>query len=253
VPLCRTALYFLKKNLPLTRENLLVNNPGMHIIFLSPTLIAAKDGNMTGLGLSLSSKLWSIDWDSVLPHQFHGTDFYLDRSSYEELKNFVAKNSSALFTENERDSRFLNNESSALKSKFYEECADIFSYKIDELMVGVFVANVLDWSTYYFRYTNIHPDYRGHQLTERNIASLSQILFKHGVQRICLDVSPSNTEQIQRLSKLGFIISGNIFSERWGSNIMMTKFLDEKYQQVFFDQFCLGLRPKMKQTQLSEF
>lgn len=196
--------------------------------------------------LTLSTKLWSIAWDELLPYQFQGTDCYFDLSSFEELKDFLGTNAKSLFTDNEMTQRFLGNEPSPLKNKFYNEFADVFAYKVNEKIVGVFVANVLDWSSYYFRYTNIHPDYRGHQFTERSIKFLIQILKDHGVQRICLDVSPSNTEQVQRLSKLGFFISGNTFSERWGVNIAMTKYLDPKYEQVFFDQFCVGLRPNNK-------
>lgn len=64
------------------------------------------------------------------------------------------------------------------------------------------------------------------------------------MERVCVDVSPSNVEQVQRLSKLGFYVSGNSFSERWGACIAMTKYLDSHSEEVFLDQFCLGLRPK---------
>lgn len=192
---------------------------------------------------ALSARLWGIAWDDFLPFHFQESDIYLDTITYKEFSDFIKENSEKIFTENEINSSFNNFDNSKARVTFYEQESDIFAYKIKEKIVGVFVSHPSDWSTYYLRYTNILPAYRGCQLTIRTIAFLSNILFSVGVQRIKTEVSPSNLRQVQRLSKLGFVISGNTLSERWGALLFMTKYLDNQSEQTFYNQFCVGLRP----------
>lgn len=134
------------------------------------SLLREREGKLqTGSrAKSLSTQLWSIPWEEVLPYQFQGTDFYLDISSYDEMMEFLSKNASQVFTQNEFDNRFLNKENSVAKTRFYREIADVFAYKLNEKIVGFFAMNAVDWSTCYFRYTNILPEYRGQNLTEKN-------------------------------------------------------------------------------------
>lgn len=70
------------------------------------------------------------------------------------------------------------------------------------------------------------------------ILRISEVLVAHDVARIEGEVSPTNSENIYILNKLGFVIRGNVASERWGNVIQFVKYLNPKNEKVFTDQFC---------------
>ncbi len=106
-------------------------------------------------------------------------------------------------------------------------------------MVAYACINLQDWSTYYLRYINILPQYRGHQLALDIMDKICQTLQHFGIERIEAHVSVGNLGQQIRMAKMGFISTGNYQSERWGSLSLLTKYLDKKYQHTFQRQFCL--------------
>jgi hypothetical protein len=68
------------------------------------------------------------------------------------------------------------------------------------------------------------------------------VLGQAGVRRFELDTSPANMATIQVLTRLRFNVTGHITSERWGALLRLTKFLDERAEEVFLDSFCSGVR-----------
>jgi hypothetical protein len=54
-------------------------------------------------------------------------------------------------------------------------------------------------------------------------------------------VSPSNATMLHVATRLGFISSGTLLSDRWGALVRFTKFLDTPSESVFTRQFCSQL------------
>ncbi|MBL6989386.1 MAG: GNAT family N-acetyltransferase [Bacteriovoracaceae bacterium] len=196
----------------------------------------------------LSTDLWDLNWQEHLPITIPlstgGTADFKSCSSHVAFE-FLKKNYDQLFTENEKHSSFLFTDGHPAKFDFYSRCCDVFCYSIKGTTIGILVANPVDWSSYYIRYINILPAYRGNKLFEVALQCILDLLSDHDLKRVTIEVSPSNLYQIQRLTRLNFNITGTSNSERWGALLQLTKFLDETHESSFLQHFCVGPRPQL--------
>ena len=138
---------------------------------------------------------------------------------------------------------FLSEPFDETKRRYYLSNVDLFAFKEGERTIGVFSGNVLDWSTYYFRYVLLAREFNGQGFYKTFLAHLSNVLKISGVNRIEAHVPPSNTKSLHVLNSLGFVITGTCFSERWGSLVQATCFLTSNNRDVFSRRLCLNIEP----------
>lgn len=195
---------------------------------------------------TLSETIWNIDWNNYFPYSLDSNDIIIKKESFETANSFIEKNKNITLPKNDLRSHFLINENYKLKLKYYKEICDVFSiYDKEDSIIGIYITEPIDWSSYYIRYTNLLPKSRGSNISVNFTNYLLEILKKYPVDRLVCEVSPSNLRMVKRLSELKFNITGNSLSERWGSLITFTKFLNEKNEKFFISNFCTGLRPQV--------
>ncbi len=188
---------------------------------------------------SLSLQLWGVDWSQVLP--FASGELGVELSSYERASAFVAAHYRAIFCEDER-SPFSNSELSQAKARYYA-LADFFEVRRGGETVGLIVCNPSDWSTYYVRSAALLPEWQGHGVIQRFFAQVMfDLLRRVGVERVELDVAPSNFAMMHVAARLRFNASGTLLSDRWGALTRFTKYLAEQPERTFVRQFCSGPR-----------
>lgn len=192
--------------------------------------------------VSLGATLLGIDWQASLPMSFvkeDGLEFVLKSCSYAQGKNFLEENADRLFDANTVNHNFLMLYPSQTKETYYQQMVDHFAFIHQGEMVGYAAINMLDWSTYYLRYINVLPEYRGHKLVIDFVNYAMVELKRAGVERVEAQISANNASQISKHVRMGFVATGSSQSERWGSMIQLTKYLSEKHEAVFKRQFCL--------------
>ena len=59
-----------------------------------------------------------------------------------------------------------------------------------------------------------------------------------GVERVETDASPTNATTLQVALRLGFKVTGNLTTDRWGALVRLTKFLSPNAERVFVDGYC---------------
>lgn len=202
---------------------------------------------------SHAKDLWGLDWEKNLPVQVGEYSFHL--SSYEEFVALKNQEDSFLVTSQNVSTNLLEETALQSKERFLDLHCDIFAFKKGDEVVGVCICNVLDWSAYYVRYLFVAEAHRFHNLNNLFSDFLEKNCFDHGVDKLVCEVSPANTNQVSRLSRIGWTPTGNSLSERFGSNILMTKFVSKAAQKVFNESFTLtfyntreGMTPSRKQT-----
>ena len=195
---------------------------------------------------SLSQKLWDIDWASHFPLRPGGGEVTIEMTSWEEISRFAAQYYTAVFEEDPARSFFAFQGKKEFRERYYREAGDFFAFTADRKMIGMFIGTAQDWSTYYLRSVLILPEFQGKKLWTRFLESLLSCLGHHGVERVMVDVSPSNLPNVHALNKLGFNVTGYLASERWGALIQFVKFLSPGHEGGFLDQFCMGVRHQTK-------
>ena len=75
---------------------------------------------------------------------------------------------------------------------------------------------------------------------------LFEQLKRAGVERVEADTSPANMATMHLLTRLRFNMTGTTLSERWGAHVHFTKFLDERSEGVFLEQFCSGVKYQVR-------
>jgi ribosomal protein S18 acetylase RimI-like enzyme len=193
-----------------------------------------------------SKAILGLEWGSNMPFILTPSRFRVERIQYGQAVPFL-KNHFAKIYEEEKSS-FLAQEYSDAKLRFYEDMGDFFALVDSESQdtIGVFIGNLVDWSSYYIRSCSILPEYQGQGLYQQFLALLLNVLKQSGVQRAEIDVAPSNFGHIHVLNKMQFNITGIQVSERWGSMVHFTRFLSKQHEEVFLDRFCYGVKPQIK-------
>ncbi|MBF0301217.1 MAG: hypothetical protein HQK51_21085, partial [Oligoflexia bacterium] len=84
-------------------------------------------------------------------------------------------------------------------------------------------------------FTYSYPSGRAVALTKHVL----DILKKHNVDRVEINIANNNKGQLLRLVNFGFIPSGQIISERWGVILTLTYYLKETNKEILQRQFFL--------------
>jgi ribosomal protein S18 acetylase RimI-like enzyme len=191
-----------------------------------------------------STRLWELPWDQVLPLRLTSGGADLVPISYEEISRFVTEHFEEVY--DEPDSPFLWLAPHEARARYYASFGDLFGFRQDGRIVGIAACAPSDWSTYYIRNVSFLPDIEGQGISQAFLKNLIQILPRHGVERLELETAPSNFGVIQIVTRLGFNVTGQSNTERWGSLLRFTRFLDSNFERVFLDRFCCGRKPQLK-------
>jgi RimJ/RimL family protein N-acetyltransferase len=183
---------------------------------------------------TLSQRWWGLDWRDVLP--FHFDDARAEFATMADVLPFVSEHYPAIFGAKDIESRFLESPMTEAKRRFFAEM-DCFLFRVEGHVAGVFMAHPWDWNSYYLRSTGILPQYRERHLMTHFFDRLDEPLRSVGVERIEAEVSPANTPIIRVLAGNGYIVTGQVASERWGLLLRYTKFLSQGANAVFRRQY----------------
>jgi hypothetical protein len=188
----------------------------------------------------LSEALWGIRWREMLPRPVT-KDVVVVPSSFEQARPFIEAHYSTIF-EDDGVGRFLRSGATAALNRYYEAVGDFFEFKMGPRTVGLLIGTPTDWSTYYIRSAAALPEVQGKKVIQRFFPEMFAVLKAAGVERVEAETSPSNTATLHLLSRLRFNPSGTVLTDRWGALMRFTCFLDDAAEQVFLDQFCVGVR-----------
>jgi GNAT superfamily N-acetyltransferase len=192
--------------------------------------------------------LWGIDYSESFPLQVSEDGITVDAVGVDEALEFVGEHYAAIFGGAE-GSPFWTEESPAARERYLRHACDIFAFRDGDEVVGLFIGNPVDWSTYYIRSMAFLPEYQGRALYQRFFAVLFERLAQAGIARIEAEAAPSNRRSAGVLMLQRFVVSGNVLSERWGGLVRYTKHLDTRVQGVFLRQFCASGGVHQQQSQ----
>jgi RimJ/RimL family protein N-acetyltransferase len=195
--------------------------------------------------VTLSQRWWGLDWRAVLP--FDLDDGRAEFATMNDVVPFVKEHYPAIFGAKDVESRFLENPMTEAKRRFFAEM-DFFLFRVEGEVAGVFMAHPWDWTSYYLRSTGILQQYRERGLMTQFFARLEEPLREAGVERIEAEVSPVNTPIIRVLTGHGYIVTGQVASERWGLLLRYTKFLSEGASAVFRRQYTAMKVSRRRET-----
>jgi RimJ/RimL family protein N-acetyltransferase len=196
---------------------------------------SAISGPSTAAGSSvgsMSQRWWGLEWGRILPWKIG--DVTIEHSSFEELTPFFVANRDQLF--GAPDERFVDEPFDDVRRRFWAE-ADVVLFRHGGEVIGYFGAHPTDWSTYYFRSMAILPKFRGADLTMQIAAKVIEILAETPVARFEIDTSIANVPMTKIMLALGMVVTSTIVSERWGTMLRFTKFIDPDAGRVFKRQF----------------
>ncbi len=193
---------------------------------------------------SLSKKIFQIQWTDHFPLRLHQSEIDVVVGDYATVSKFVKESYHRIYGPSSE--KFFDNPlMGAQKNRYYEEAGDFFLFLHEKKVVGFFVGTLIDWSSYYFRNCSILPEYQGEKIYQKFLAIVIDIIQKtKKVDRLEGDVSPVNYPHIHILNKFQFTITGFNSSERWGTLLHFTKFLNPEIQRQFSEIFCHGISPK---------
>ena len=188
----------------------------------------------------LSEELWGIRWTDHLPLDL-GNGASVHPSSFTRAVPFIRTHYATIF-EDDGSSPFKSDLLTPQKARYYELCADFFEFVHGGATIGLLVCDPSDWSTYYVRSAAILPEHQGRQLVQRFFTRLAfDRLACAGVDRVEIDVAPSNLAMLHVATRLRFSPNGTVLSDRWGALTRFTKFLSTRARDVFLEQFCSGV------------
>jgi ribosomal protein S18 acetylase RimI-like enzyme len=198
-----------------------------------------------------SEAIWNVDWSAHLPRTLTDDGIAVEYAEVEKAFPFVARNFAVVFDEDPAASLFLPQRMTPAKRRYYEHFADTFEFTHDGRSVGFLICTPVDWSTYYLRFIAVLPEYRGRRLFQLFLPILLNILKAAGVERVEADTSPSNLAIVHILNKFMFNVVGTVMTDRWGSLVRFTKFLNEAGEGTFLRQYCTGIRYQLRGNQQS--
>ncbi|MBF0313738.1 MAG: GNAT family N-acetyltransferase [Oligoflexia bacterium] len=183
----------------------------------------------------LTRKIFKIEWRNYFPDNDKFFEEYGFRVGGElEALAFLKRSQ-----QNAIGNNFFYNSSNEYKSDYYKYVIDHFVFTYRDEIIGYLSGNVYDWGSYYLRYCLIEKAHRGKNLFEAAAKRVIEILEQHQVERIEAHISVNNQKQMIRLCRMGFSVSGTVATDRWGVLTSLTKFNNNKANEVFNTQFCL--------------
>jgi len=194
-----------------------------------------------------SQMLYGINWDDHFPVELrekNGTvsNRRIVRSSAQEVFDFYGKHYDEIFLRSGQPHPFFVEPMNEQRLRYYEIMGDFLAYVDQDQVVGVFVGNPLDWSTYYLRTSGLLPSHQSLGFTGNMLDVLFPVLRSHGIRRAEVDVAPGNYIEIEYMSKRGFRPTGYHSSDRWGTLLRLCKYLDSQCEETFLNQLCDGPR-----------
>lgn len=190
----------------------------------------------------LSEEIFGFSWSDLVGRPIGGTGATLRLADYAEVEGFLARHRSAFVAPEAAASAFAQLEDGPAKARFCERAMDAFAVEDGGRCVGVFVGQAWDWGTYYLRYLAMLPSHRGHGAVAGVIEQFAAFLGRQGFERLEADVSVSHLGQLRRVIGCDFYPMGTLHSERWGALLHLVRFLSDRHEAVFLNQFSAGLR-----------
>ena len=187
----------------------------------------------------LSSQLWGLDWRAILPWQLDDTEVV--SGTYADALPFITEHYARIFGAADGSVKFLQEQPTEAKKRF-TSLSDVFVFRADGQVFGIMIAHPLDWSTYYVRTTAFLPEHRNKHVMTAFVQRLYAPLIAAGVSRIEAETAPSNLPVQRILSRLEWMVTGTVNSERWGTMLRFTKFLSEDANDAFLRQYCVTPR-----------
>ena len=187
-----------------------------------------------------SCELWELDFRRELPWAFEGTSVRVEWGSLEATLEFVRSHYANIFGATPKDDRFLPDPMSPAKLRFLAG-SDRLVFRDDDRTVGVLTGNPYDWSTYYWRTVAFVPEYQGQGLLAKCLERTDGLMREAGIERIEGEASPTNYRQVRLLHRLGYCVTGQTNSERWGTMLRLTKHLSDLGKTQFANQFIKSI------------
>lgn len=195
--------------------------------------------------VSLFENLFKFSWQKFFPYSYEkninerNQQVSFEISNSDEVNDFVKNHYKEIFSKNLEESPFTILKSSPFKEAFSRICMDHFIFKVDDEPIGFFMGNLVDWESYYLRYINILPNFRRYQISMDFYHYFLDVLNRVGVNKAEAHLSSNNSSQIKKLIKLGFILTGQQLTIRWGTLANFSKYFDEDENHKFQGQFFL--------------
>ncbi len=191
--------------------------------------------------MSLAKKLATVTpaVTQFFPFEIPSLGVVMDHGDYSTTVRFIEKNHDRIFDSAQSD-HFFQEPMTEKKETFLRDKTDHFLFQKDGNVIGVVMGNPIDWCSYYIRYCAFEEKFQKLGIVQHSFPVLIQSISSMGFQQIEIDVSPSNHPQIQVMNRTGFIISGQMNSEKWGSLIRFTKYIDTQRQKTFLSIFTQG-------------
>lgn len=206
-------------------------------------LVAKKSDSKSSAHESMSSLLWNIDWTKHFPRDF-GNGVIMEYSRYADAVEFIKPKFPEIFYLTDRPSPFRSENFSHAKEVYYHITGDFFLFKRAGQVIGVIAGTPTDWATYNLRSIAFLPEEQDKGLYQIFFPIIAKILQDHKVERMEGDIAPTNLRHIHVATKMGCRITGLNLTERFGTLLHFTIFLDRDCQKVFAGQFCHGFDPK---------
>lgn len=184
-----------------------------------------------------TEQLWNFDWADYLPDNLN-RDIVVRRSSLSEMEDFARNHFERIYRQNPTSSRFAWFEQTESKSRFYATQGDFIALECRGAIIGMFVGNAIDWSSYYIRNIAILPEWQGRGTFQQLLAWVFATMERIGVDRVEADVSLSNIASLKGSLNAGFTVVGHSVSERWGALALLRKVISPTHRAIFNRQFC---------------
>lgn len=185
---------------------------------------------------TLSSSLWGEECFSHLPLTLEGRKtMSAVRGDWNQALEFLAR-----FPQlrEETQDRAISQNMAYAKRRYLRTYCDLLELRCDGETVGLFIGAPEDWSTYYCRILAFDPQRTARPLIRKLFnACLIDPLTRLGVERLVGDTAPTNAIMNRWFMDLGFQITGQKLTERWGPFVQFTKFLGTQQQQAFSRRF----------------
>jgi hypothetical protein len=195
--------------------------------------------------VTLTETLWGLDWRAHLPRVVC-SGVSVHASTLEESLPFVRAHYATIFCE-DAASPFSAGRVSEAKERYYRAAGDFFEFKDGARTVALLVGTAVDWSTYYIRSAAALPEVQGKKVIQRFFPLMFELLRARGVERVEADTSPSNMAKLHLLTRLRFNPTGTSFSDRFGSLVHFTRFLDAQSEDLFVRRLCTGIPYQLRE------
>lgn len=182
--------------------------------------------------LSTSLRLWDLDWADHLP--FVIGDVTVELGSFDDGVAFFRDHYEEVFGKSQAG--WFREELSDAKRRFMREM-DAFVFRRDGRTIGLAMAHPTDWSTYHVRLLALLPEFRERRITTDFEEHLCATLKSVGVTRCEAECSPANRPMVKVFLNQGWHLSATAQTDRFGTNLRFTRYLDENAEQVFCRQY----------------